>query len=240
MGKSFGVNSKAKEGRERKAAQKETKKREEQKRSEEKEAKEWEVGAKVKTTKQLNEERRKEEKERQKIEKERILAAEDQELSKIKPLKPLKSTPPSKLQAGVSLSATASTSLPHPINVLETSDDFPSYSASNIEDAIFLLEATAQTRKGAHPSKGLERHPERRAKAAYMVFESRELARLKAEFPSLRLSQLRERVQRLWEKAPENPFNQVYVAYNATKSQESIESSNAIEAGLEHLRISPS
>ena len=39
-------------------------------------------------------------------------------------------------------------------------------------------------------------------------FEERELARLKEENPGLKLSQLKERVSKAWEKSPDNPDNE--------------------------------
>ena len=50
-------------------------------------------------------------------------------------------------------------------------------------------------------------HPEKRVRAAYAVFEARELDRLKAENPSLRLSQLKQMLRKMWAKSPDNPLN---------------------------------
>jgi hypothetical protein len=60
-----------------------------------------------------------------------------------------------------------------------------------------------------------ERHPERRMKSAYAAYEERELPKLKDENPGLRLSQLKNLLQKQWKKSPENPMNQAHVAYNA-------------------------
>lgn len=62
---------------------------------------------------------------------------------------------------------------------------------------------------------GPERHPERRAKAAYRAFEDREMPKLRADFPSLKRSQLKERLWKVWQKSDENPLNQETAAYNA-------------------------
>ncbi len=51
-------------------------------------------------------------------------------------------------------------------------------------------------------------HPEKRMKAAYVVFEEREMPRLKAENPNLRMSQLKQMLKKDWMKSPENPMNQ--------------------------------
>ena len=54
----------------------------------------------------------------------------------------------------------------------------------------------------------VDMHPEKRMKAAYAAFEERELPRLKAENPNLRLSQLKQMLRKDWMKSPENPMNE--------------------------------
>ena len=53
-----------------------------------------------------------------------------------------------------------------------------------------------------------DRHPEKRLKAAYLEFEARELPILKAEYPNMRLSQLKQMLWKEWQKSPDNPMNQ--------------------------------
>lgn len=53
----------------------------------------------------------------------------------------------------------------------------------------------------------LDRHPEKRLKAAYTAFEETNLPILKAENPSLRLSQLKQMLRKEWLKSPQNPLN---------------------------------
>ena len=60
-----------------------------------------------------------------------------------------------------------------------------------------------------------EKHPEKRIKAAYAAYEEQHLPVLKAEFPNLRLSQLKQMLKKDWMKSPENPLNQAQRAYNA-------------------------
>ncbi len=60
----------------------------------------------------------------------------------------------------------------------------------------------------------LDRHPERRLKAAYNAFEELNLPRLKLENPNLRLSQLKQLLKKDWMKSPENPLNQRTISYN--------------------------
>lgn len=52
----------------------------------------------------------------------------------------------------------------------------------------------------------VDRRPEKRARAAFAAYSERELARLKAEKPGLKLSQYKDLVWRAWLKAPENPM----------------------------------
>jgi hypothetical protein len=44
-------------------------------------------------------------------------------------------------------------------------------------------------------------------KAAYTAFENRRLEEMKMEFPSLRLSQLKQMIFKEWQKSTENPLN---------------------------------
>lgn len=73
---------------------------------------------------------------------------------------------------------------------------------------------------GSVKAKDIEKHPERRFKAALAAFEERELPRFKAENPGLRLSQLKDIMYKAFQKSPDNPFNQANVlAYNATQEE---------------------
>ncbi|EOD19839.1 hypothetical protein EMIHUDRAFT_458662 [Emiliania huxleyi CCMP1516] len=73
--------------------------------------------------------------------------------------------------------------------------------ASGIDDAIAALDVGGGGGGGGGP-KRVNR------KALYKEFEERELARLKEENPGLKLSQLKERVSKAWEKSPDNPDNE--------------------------------
>uniref|UniRef100_A0A8C1XZK1 Coiled-coil domain containing 124 n=1 Tax=Cyprinus carpio TaxID=7962 RepID=A0A8C1XZK1_CYPCA len=77
--------------------------------------------------------------------------------------------------------------------------------ARTIEDAIAVLST----------KEDLDRHPERRMKAAYAAFEEANMARLKMENPNMRLSQLKQQLKKEWTKSPENPLNQRVAAYNS-------------------------
>lgn len=60
-----------------------------------------------------------------------------------------------------------------------------------------------------------DHHPERRMKAAFAAYEEANMPRLKKENPNMRLSQLKQQLKKEWMKAPENPLNQCFTAYNA-------------------------
>ncbi len=60
----------------------------------------------------------------------------------------------------------------------------------------------------------VDKHPEKRVKAAYNAYEEQNLPRLKAENPNMRLSQLKQMLKKDWMKSPENPLNQRHAAYN--------------------------
>lgn len=51
-----------------------------------------------------------------------------------------------------------------------------------------------------------DKHPEKRMKAAFKAYEAANLPRIKAENPSMRLSQWKQQLFREWQKAPENPL----------------------------------
>lgn len=61
----------------------------------------------------------------------------------------------------------------------------------------------------------MDRHPERRVKAAYAAYEEKNLPILKAENPNMRLSQIKQMLKKDWMKSPENPLNQRHMAFNA-------------------------
>ncbi|XP_015171355.1 PREDICTED: coiled-coil domain-containing protein 124 [Polistes dominula] len=54
----------------------------------------------------------------------------------------------------------------------------------------------------------VDRHPEKRLKAAYASFEEKMMPIIKELNPTLRLSQLKQILKKEWMKSPENPLNQ--------------------------------
>ncbi|GLC41681.1 hypothetical protein PLESTB_000689300 [Pleodorina starrii] len=57
-----------------------------------------------------------------------------------------------------------------------------------------------------------DKHPEKRMKAAWKAYEERMLPILKEEKPGLKMSQYKDMLWKTWQKAPENPLNQVQLA----------------------------
>lgn len=98
--------------------------------------------------------------------------------------------------------------------------------ASGIDNALDALSLTADSNEIK-----LERHPERRFKAAYAKYEAEALPRIKAENPGLRKNQMEQLARKEFEKHPDNPFNQVgNVRYDATKDELSEQKKNIRDA----------
>lgn len=112
-------------------------------------------------------------------------------------------------------------------------NQIPEFSASGIDAAMDLLDLT--TSKNSKEDK-LDRHPERRVKSAYAVFEERELPRLKEENPGLRLSQFKQMLQKAWKKSPENPLNQAHIAFDTSKDDVKILEQVRKEKALQEFR----
>lgn len=60
----------------------------------------------------------------------------------------------------------------------------------------------------------VEKHPEKRMAKAWKDYVDENYPLLKAEFPTLKRSQLMEKLHNDWQKAPENPINKQHAAYN--------------------------
>lgn len=110
-----------------------------------------------------------------------------------------------------------------------------SYAATGIDNALDLLDVvTAKMDKASvgQQAAGIERHPERRFKAAYEAYQERELPNVKQEHPGLRLQQYKDLLYKQFQKSPENPFNQTIVAYDA-KKEEKLEALQSKKAEVE-------
>jgi len=97
-----------------------------------------------------------------------------------------------------------------------------SFAATGIDNALDLLDVvTAKMDKASvgNQAATIEKHPERRFKAAFNAFVDRELPNIRAEQPGLRLQQYKDLLFKQFQKSPENPFNQATVEYNATNEE---------------------
>lgn len=227
MGKKLATNSKAEEGRARKAAAKEEKNESLRREKELVEEKTWKEGAKDESKRQAEEAKRLE-KLIKKQEKRELEDQEDREAAKCKPRKAADKHAASPIvtlrTANWSLSLSDEGSTTHSIEA---------YSASNIDDALLLLDASTQS----PATTTVEKHPERRMKAAFSAFEAREMPKLRAEHPTLRHTQLMERLYKMWQKSPDNPFNQLHVAHNLSREEQTQIVQADIDKNLERLRL---
>ncbi|XP_076443260.1 coiled-coil domain-containing protein 124-like [Babylonia areolata] len=213
MPKKFkGENSKAVEARARKDAAKAA---EQEKKKQEEEDALWQDDDKHVARKQ----QRKEDKEKKRVEqmerKKELQRLAEEEMSSMKGAKPVSGkVTRAQVQANMerleaeAAAAAKKDDVPHdekPIeenmNLLVIEGD----EARSVEEAISVLG------KG---EPDLDRHPEKRVKAAYAEFEEINLPRLKAENPNMRLSQLKQMLKKDWMKSPDNPLNKRMAAYN--------------------------
>lgn len=65
----------------------------------------------------------------------------------------------------------------------------------------------------------MDRHPERRFKAAYAAYEARRLPELEEEHKGLRKQQRIDVVRKEFERSAENPFNQANVRFDSTREE---------------------
>lgn len=96
------------------------------------------------------------------------------------------------------------------------------YSASGLDNALDLLslvnEKTDKASVGQKAAK-LEQHPERRFKAAFEAYKEAQLPIIRKERPGMRLQQYHDALYKDFQKSPDNPFNQVSIAYDSTKEE---------------------
>ncbi|KAL7282918.1 DUF1014-domain-containing protein [Trametes coccinea BRFM310] len=239
-----GGNAKKESGRAKKAENEAKKAAAAEAERERKEAEKWAQGSKgAKASKEEKEEKRRAELAR-KAENARLLAEEEANApAKVKaapkasakkaPAKNVKPAGPGAIAAGGGLGAVSSAADE------EKPGEVESYHATGLDNALDLLEVvTAKMDKASVGSQAanLERHPERRFKAAFEAYKERELPKARQEHPGLRLQQYHDLLYKQFQKSPENPFNQVTVSYDASKD-ERVEALNRKNAEIaERLR----
>ncbi|TRM55494.1 hypothetical protein BD626DRAFT_525368 [Schizophyllum amplum] len=104
----------------------------------------------------------------------------------------------------------------------EPKDEPEAYTATGLDNALDLLDVvTAKMDKASVGSRAaeLERHPERRFKAAFEAYKEREMPIARKEHPGLRLQQYQDLLYKQFQKSPENPFNQAMLSYDASKDE---------------------
>ncbi|KAL1412652.1 hypothetical protein Q8F55_000399 [Vanrija albida] len=226
-----GGNSKKEAGRARKADAEAAKVDAANKAKEAKEADKWKTGAKG-TSKAELEAAKKAEIAAKKAERDAALAAEEAAA-------PTKKAAPKagakKKDAFVKSSGIAAAFKTDDPLGLRRDDEraVPELSAVGVDEMLEALElANAKTDADAVGAKAglIERHPERRFKAAFKAYVDAELPKLKedvspptcrahTQHPGLRQNQMQEILYKQFQKSPDNPFNQVSVAYNASKEE---------------------
>lgn len=199
MAKAKGENSKKAAGNAKKANNAAVKAQAEAERLEAAEASKWDEGLKKKNNKKELEQQKKEEAARKKKEREELLAAEEK-------------ANPSKSRGAAKVAAKRAGKIDDFLN------DIPELLASGLDDALAALALT--TTGGGVGDKDIDRHPERRVKAAYNAFEERRLPEIRKEQPGLRLQQYKNLLFKEFKKSPENPMNQeTNVAHNASRDE---------------------
>ncbi len=204
MAKKTGDNSKKVAGNARKADAASKKQQEEQAKLDAAEADKWNEGAKKGNKKKEDSAAKKAEDAAKKAEREAQLKEEEDSL-------PSKAA--GKGRGAAKVAAKRAGKIDDFLSDLPTTSHI---SASGIDNALEAL--TLTSKGGAVSDKDIDRHPERRFKAALAVYEERRVPELRKEQPGLRLQQVKQLVFKEFEKSPENPFNQqTNLNYNASK-----------------------
>ncbi|XP_073820174.1 coiled-coil domain-containing protein 124 [Musca autumnalis] len=212
MPKKMGINSKAVEARERKAAAKQATQSKLAKEAEERLWKDDDKTLAKKQQKREEEERKRAEAARRKAEAKALL---DQEMNSIKTQgkQPLAKISRQQVLEEMekkqkALDAIAAANKPQARVVVQTN-----YIEENLNRAMADVEVASTVDQAlavlSVKDDEEDKHPEKRMRAAYKAFEAANLPRIKAENPSMRLSQWKQILMKEWNKSPDNPFNQV-------------------------------
>ncbi|KAL8399903.1 hypothetical protein RB594_000350 [Gaeumannomyces avenae] len=205
-----GEGSKKAQGQARKADAAAQKAADEDSRREARDAAEWDKGAKNNSKKEA-EAAKKAEQARKKAEKDALMAEDERNTPGRSAPKSSKAAPKKAASRGLDLS--------------QLDDDggssakggLSALNASGIDNALDALSLAG----GSSDAAKVDRHPERRFKAAFAAFEERRLKEAEADgsMAGLRLKQKQERLRKEFERSPENPFNQVTASYDASKGE---------------------
>ncbi|KAI0271770.1 hypothetical protein BGY98DRAFT_1006188 [Russula aff. rugulosa BPL654] len=226
-----GGNAKKESGRAKKAENEANRRAAAAEAKERGEVDKWTEGAKASKAKEEKEEKRKAELAR-KAENARLLAEEEATTTKKASPKPGskkaakgKSKPagPGAIAAGDAPEVAPTESAQSPSKDGGETEEIESFAATGIDNALDLIDVvTAKMDKasvGNQAAATVEKHPERRFKAAFNTYVDRELPNIREEQPGLRLQQYKDLLFKQFQKSPENPFNQVTVEYDATTEE---------------------
>lgn len=147
-------------------------------------------------------EAKKQEAARRKAEKDALLAAEE------------KDARPTPKNAKTAVKKTRGLDLSSLDDEPSSSKANPALNATGIDNALDALSLTS-----ANPSEKIDRHPERRFKAAYAAYEARRMPELEEEHKGLRKKQREDLIRKEFERSPENPFNQANARFDTTKEE---------------------
>lgn len=95
-----------------------------------------------------------------------------------------------------------------------TSKGKPALNATGIDNALDALSLTS-----SNPSEKVDRHPERRFKAAYAAYEARRMPEVEEEHKGLRKQQRIDMIRKEFERSPDNPFNQANARFDSTRDE---------------------
>lgn len=212
MAPKTGDTSKKAQGQARKAAAAADKQSAANARAEQNEAAKWDQGAKSNAKKDAAADKAAEAA-RKKAEKAALLAEEEASL----PSKgSAKGGAAKKKSKGLDLSALEGMPGWNPAGKGGKEQNNAALNATGIDNALDAL-SLANT-SGAGNDK-VDRHPERRFKAAYSAYEERRLDEMKDE-KGLRRQQKIDQIRKEFEKSPENPFNQAMAGrYDMSKDE---------------------
>ncbi|KAK0521566.1 hypothetical protein OC834_006611 [Tilletia horrida] len=235
-------NSKAVAGRARKEEAANNKKAAEAAKAEAAEAAKWDEGAKGKGAKDAKAEKAAEQA-RKRAELERLKREDEEALpkgpsegkQKVSAQAAKRDAKATAKASGKSAAAASSSSSSAGAGAGGIDAALESFSADNIDDALDALTlVTEKTDSASRGSKAadIERHPERRFKAAFEAFKERRVPELRKENPGLRLQQVQELAYKEFQKSEENPFNQAHLSYDADKGSR-LAALDSIRAGKE-------
>lgn len=103
------------------------------------------------------------------------------------------------------------------LSQLDADEEKPgALSATGIDNALDALSLT-----GPSDAAKIDRHPERRFKAAYAAFEERRLREMDADGTGqgLRQNQKKEKIRKEFERSEENPFNAATARFDSSKDE---------------------